>query len=671
MIKTKRNAPEGDEALRRSEEKFRTIVDEIQDYAVILLDKNGIVQSWNIGAEKIKGYRPAEIIGKSFTVFYRKEDIETKLPERLLSEAVNNGRALHEGWRLRKDGSLFWGSITITALHNEYDEVDGFLKITKDLTDRKTSEDKTQELVNELSARNEQLRSSEERYQHMIDEVEDYAIILLDEEGKILHWNKGAEKIKGYTASEAIGKSFTIFYTTEDKESGLPYQLLEYARQNGRVSHEGWRLKKDQTRFWGTIVITALHNPEGKVIGFTKVTRDLTRRKLAEDQLKRVASSLEARTQELEISEERYHLMVGEVQDYAIILLSTEGLIQNWNRGAEKIKGYNSDEIIGKSFTIFYSPEDVKRGLPMQLLKEAEVKGRAEHEGWRLRKDGTKFWGSVVITALHNKKNELIGFSKVTRDLTERKLNEETLKQYTEKLERNNIELEQFAYVASHDLKEPLRKIITFGNLLESHSKDILDDKSKDYINRMQNSAGRMMNLIEDLLVFSRVNRPTEGFELVDLNQVVNRVLSDLEVMINSRNAKVKVGKLPHVNGRKTQLGQLFQNLISNAVKFNDKAEPFVSISAEEYIDKISSSPFTKIEVADNGIGFEDIYKRRIFEIFQRLHGKAEYPGTGIGLSICKKIVEAHGGTISATGELARGATFTINLPVSNKHSTV
>jgi PAS domain S-box-containing protein len=353
MIKTKRNAPEGDEALRRSEEKFRTIVDEIQDYAVILLDKNGIVQSWNIGAEKIKGYRPAEIIGKSFTVFYRKEDIDTKLPESLLSEAVNNGRALHEGWRLRKDGSLFWGSITITALHNQYNEVDGFLKITKDLTDRKTAEDKTQELINELSARNEQLRSSEERYQHMIDEVEDYAIILLDEEGKILHWNKGAQKIKGYTASEAIGKSFTIFYTTEDKESGLPYQLLEYARQNGRVSHEGWRLKKDQTRFWGTIVITALHNPEGKVIGFTKVTRDLTRRKLAEDQLKRVASSLEARTQELEISEERYHLMVGEVQDYAIILLSREGLIQNWNRGAEKIKGYNSDEIMVRASPYF------------------------------------------------------------------------------------------------------------------------------------------------------------------------------------------------------------------------------------------------------------------------------------------------------------------------------
>ena len=669
MIKTRRNAPEGDEALRRSEEKFRRIIDEIQDYAVLLLDKNGIIQNWNIGAEKIKGYQPAEIVGRSFKIFYREEDLKTNLPDRLLKEAAENGRAVHEGWRAKKDGSLFWGSVTLTALHNEDNEVDGFLKITKDLTDRKTAEDKMQELVTELSATNDQLRDSEERYQHMIDEVEDYAIILLDEEGNILHWNKGAQKIKGYTASEAIGKNFTIFYTAEDKESGLPYKLLEQARQHGRVSHEGWRLKKDQTRFWGTIVITALHDTSGKVIGFTKVTRDLTRRKLAEDQLKRVASSLELRTLELEASEERYHLMVEEVQDYAIILLDRQGLIQNWNRGAEKIKGYRTDEILGKSFTIFYSPEDQQRGLPMKLLKEAEVQGRAEHEGWRLRKDGTKFWGSVVITALHNKKNELIGFSKVTRDLTERKLNEETLKQYTEKLERNNSELEQFAYVASHDLKEPLRKIITFGNLLENHGKELLDEKSKDYIARMQNSAARMMSLIEDLLVFSRVNRPTEGFELVDLNQVVNRVLSDLEVMIHSKNAKVEVGKLPEVNGRKTQLGQLFQNLISNSVKFNDKAEPFISIKAEEFTNKVSRSRFTRIQVVDNGIGFEDIYSQRIFEIFQRLHGKAEYPGTGIGLSICKKIVEAHGGTISATGELDKGATFTVNLPLPEVNS--
>ena len=265
---------------------------------------------------------------------------------------------------------------------------------------------------------------------------------------------------------------------------------------------------------------------------------------------------------------------------------------------------------------------------------------------------------------MHNQDKELIGFSKVTRDFTDKKLTEEMLKQYTEKLERNNAELEQFAYVASHDLKEPLRKIITFGSLLEGNSKDMLDEKSLDYIARMQNSAARMMSLIEDLLVFSRVNRPTEGFELVDLNRTVNRVLSDLEVMIQAKNARIEVGDLPAVNGRKTQLGQLFQNLVSNAVKFNDKPEPLVSIKAENATDPETGTKITRIEVEDNGIGFENIYSNRIFEIFQRLHGKAEYPGTGIGLSICKKIVEAHGGTIHGEGHLNKGATFTVILPL-------
>jgi PAS domain S-box-containing protein len=666
MIQTEENLAQPASELKENDDRYLKMIEEIQDYAIIFLDKNGIVQHWNIGAQKIKGYKPSEIIGKSFRLFYRKEDVEQKLPDRLLKQAAEEGKVSHEGWRVKKDGSLFWSNATLTALHNDKNEVIGFLKITKDLTEQKIANDKLQQYAAELSKQNEELTRSEERYHQMIDEVEEYAIILLDTKGHILHWNKGAQRIKGYTADEAIGQSFTIFYPEEDKMSGLPYRLLEEAREKGRVHHEGWRVRKDRTKFWGTVVITALHNSAGEVIGFTKVTRDLTKRKFADEELINSKNQLEARTRQLEASEERYHKMVEEVQDYAIILLDKEGKILNWNKGAEKIKGYRPEESIGQSFTMFYTAEDRMKGVPLSLLKEAALTGRAEHEGWRVRKDRSKFWGSTVITALHNKENELIGFSKVTRDLTERKMAEETLQQYLEKLERNNEELEQFAYVASHDLKEPLRKIITFGNLLETNAKEDLNEKAKDYVSRMQNSASRMMSLIEDLLNFSRVNRPTEGFELVDLNQVISRVLSDLEVLILSRNVQIEIGKLPHLEGRKSQLGQLFQNLISNSVKFNDKKEPVISITGSTFVDEGTANKFSKIEIKDNGIGFENIYSQRIFEIFQRLHGKSEFPGTGIGLAICKKIVEAHGGTISAEGNLGEGATFTMIFPIDS-----
>lgn len=498
---------------------------------------------------------------------------------------------------------------------------------------------------------------NEERYSQMIDEIQDYAIILLSPEGIIQNWNTGAYKIKGYTADEIVGQSLQTFYTPEDRARQLPQSLLDEARLNGRALHEGWRVRKDGSHFWGSIVITALHDKNGHVTGFMKITRDLTERKEAEDRQLRYTQHLEEQRR----AEEQYHKMIDEIQDYAILLLDKEGNIQNWNTGAEKIKGYTAEEIIGKNFSIFYTPEDRASRLPFRLLDIARDTSRATHEGWRVRKDGTKFWGNIVITALHDDQNNVIGFSKVTRDLTERKLAEDRLKQYALQLEQKNQELEEFSYVASHDLKEPLRKIVTFGDLLQHSIRDSATEKAANYVGRMQDAARRMMQLIEDLLEFSLIGKREHSFEPTDLNQVLERVLQDLEGTIQKQNAVVNADALPTLAANPLQMHQLFQNLISNALKFNNKEKPIITITYKpagtpEY-------PAHEITVQDNGIGFDPAEATRIFEAFRRLHGRLEYAGSGIGLAICKKIVDLYHGTITATGEKEKGAAFTITLP--------
>jgi PAS domain S-box-containing protein len=498
---------------------------------------------------------------------------------------------------------------------------------------------------------------NEERYSQMIDEIQDYAIILLSPEGIIQNWNTGAHKIKGYTADEIIGQSLQTFYTPEDKAKQLPQSLLDEARLNGRALHEGWRIRKDGSRFWGSIVITALHDKNANVTGFMKITRDLTERKEAEDRQLRYTQYLEEQRR----AEERYHKMIDEIQDYAILLLDKDGNIQNWNTGAEKIKGYTAEDIIGKNFSIFYTSEDRASNLPFRLLGVAKDTGRATHEGWRVRKDGTKFWGSIVITALHNDNNEVIGYSKVTRDLTERKLAEDRLKQYALQLEQKNQELEEFSYVASHDLKEPLRKIVTFGDLLQHNVKDSTDEKMVNYVVRMQDAARRMMQLIEDLLEFSLIGKREQSFEPTDLNHVLEHVLQDVEGSIQKQHAVVNADTLPTLVANPLQMHQLFQNLVSNALKFNDKEKPVISITYKPA--GTPDNPAHEIRVHDNGIGFEPAEATRIFEAFRRLHGRLEYAGSGIGLAICKKIVELHHGAILATGEKEKGATFIITLP--------
>jgi len=529
----------------------------------------------------------------------------------------------------------------------------------------KLVEERTQALVKE----NEALKASEERYHKMISEVQDYAIILLDKHGIIQNWNKGAERIKQYKESEVVGRPFHIFYLPQDRNIGLPEKLIREAQETGRASHEGWRLRKDQTRFWGSITITALHDNNNNIIGYSKVTRDLTERKLAEDKLKNIADELRHRNEELLESEERYHRMIDEIQDYAIILLSRDGTIENWNSGAQHIKGYRANEILGKNFRIFYPPEDVQSQLPERLLDEAVKTGRAIHEGWRVRKNGARFWGSIVITSLHDKRGEVIGFSKVTRDLTEKKIVEDRLKEYTHELELKNRDLEQFAYIASHDLQEPLRKIQTFSEIIQLRLQN--DPSVAVYLDKINLSAQRMSDLIKSVMNYSRVsNSEREKTTDVNLNTILDNVLADFELLIQGKNARIESEELPIVKGIPLQMNQLFGNLIGNALKFTQQ-EPVIRITSrvvtgEEIIHKshtLTAAQYYEISFADNGIGFEPEYADKIFEMFQRLHARHIFSGTGIGLALCKKIMENHGGYITAQSEPGQGATFYIYFP--------
>lgn len=367
-----------------------------------------------------------------------------------------------------------------------------------------------------------------------------------------------------------------------------------------------------------------------------------------------------------------YQKMVEEIQDYAIILMDENGIIQNWNKGAQKIKLYSEEEILGKHFSIFYLQEDLDNNLPNKLIQTAKDTGRAAQEGWRKRKDSTKFWGSITITALHDEDGAVIGYCKVTRDLTEKKLAEEKLAAYSAELEAQNSELEQFAYVASHDLQEPLRKIQTFSELIREH----FDDKEfvKKYFDKLDSSAKRMAELIRSLLNYSRLTKdkyhPSTG--VADLNAILDEVKLDFELLIEEKNVVIHCDELPVVAGNHMQLGQLFCNLISNSIKFST-VEPVIRITnriikREQIADapkSLTDEEYYQISFKDNGIGFEEQYQNIIFSLFQRLHGKHDYAGTGIGLALCKKIAENHNGFINAVSELGQGATFHVYLPVS------
>ena len=374
------------------------------------------------------------------------------------------------------------------------------------------------------------------------------------------------------------------------------------------------------------------------------------------EELAQSLTSLEEEMAERQSSEERLRLLIDGAKDYAIIMLETDGRVASWNEGATRLKGWSEQEILGRHFSVFYPEESVAAGKPQQELELAASMGRIAEEGWRVRKDGSRFLADVIITAISDDSGELRGFSKITRDITERRRAEEQIKATLTELERSNKELEQFAYVASHDLQEPLRMVSSYTQLLAQRYEGQLDDQAKKFIDYAVDGAVRMQRLINDLLAYSRVSTQGKTFETIDSHAALGEALKNLASSIEETRTIVVNDHLPKVRADATQLSQLFQNLIGNAVKFRDAKAPLIRIAA------LDLGHEWRFSVQDNGIGIDTQYTEKVFQIFQRLHTRQEYPGTGIGLAICRRIVERHGGRIWFESEPGRGATFYFTL---------
>ncbi|HJW16650.1 MAG TPA: PAS domain S-box protein [Flavisolibacter sp.] len=637
------------------------------------VDAKGIILWANKAEMDLLGYAANEYIGHHISEFHVDQDKINDILSRLSCDETLRG---YESTLRCKDGSIK----TVYISSNVFRENGKFIHtrcFTIDITEQK-------KLF-------EGIKNSELRYRSLLETLQ-IAIYTTDAEGRITFYNKAAVELWGRAPNPGKDKwcgPYRVFKDGKEVEADkCPMAVaLKEGRSTGREEIE--IIRPDGVKRSLAVYPVPIFDEGNKVVGAINIQVDITDRKRSEDALKEsehqlrqitllLEKKVEERTselfkknEELKKSEERYHKMIEEVEDYAIVLLDKNGIIQNWNKGAEKIKGYSEEDILGRSFSIFYRDVDRNAKLPETLLQRARDYGKAIHEGWRKRKDGSLFWGSIVITALHDAQHNIIGFSKVTRDLTERKIAEDKMRDYATQLEFQNKELEQFAYAASHDMKEPLRKISFYNNYVVDNANNLLDDRSKEYLNRSLLAVKRMSMLIDDLLSYSRANSQNDPYEETDLTECVEEIILSQKDLIEQNEVSIHLEQLPVVKVIPFQFKQLIDNLINNSIKYKSPERKCVINIFSEQVkgDEIdareaeSTMLYHKITVQDNGLGFEPEYANKIFEIFQRLNNNSSYKGTGIGLAICKRIVQNHHGFIKAYGKENEGARFDIYLP--------
>ncbi|HXO68352.1 MAG TPA: PAS domain S-box protein, partial [Bradyrhizobium sp.] len=490
-----------------------------------------------------------------------------------------------------------------------------------------------------------------------IRRVSEYAIFRLTAQGEVASWNPGAGRIKGYEAGEIIGRNFSVFYTEEDRRGGVPERGLDIARRSGQYDTEGWRVRKDGTRFWASVLITALYAPDGTFIGFGKIVRDTTDKRLAYEAVVD--------------SERRFRLLVQGVTDYSIFMLSPEGHVTNWNLGAARIKGYQADEIVGAHFSRFYTAEDAAEGLPARSLATAAVEGRFETEGWRVRKDGSRFWANVVIDAIRDEEGQLVGFVKITRDVTERKnAHEELEKARAALLQSQKMEaLGKLTGGVAHDFNNVLQ--VLRGNLELLEGRHGRDAWTKERLGKAIEAVEHGANLASQLLAFGR-------------RQALQPIVVNLAVMLRGMDDMLRraLGEIIHVETvisgglwntlvDPNHLENVVLNLAINARDAMPEGGKLTLELSNAMLDDhysaldadVREGQYVLLAITDTGTGMPADVLERAFEPF--FTTKPEGQGTGLGLSMAYGFIKQSGGHIRIYSEPAHGTIVKIYLPRS------
>jgi len=749
------------------------LIAEVKDYAIFVIDACGCVVTWNQGAENIKGYNSNEIIGKHISIFYTQDDVTANIPYRNLQQASIKGTYEDEGWRVRKDGSLFWANIVFTALYNNDGTIKGFAKITRDITQRKQNEEKlaslailienTSEAVfsttpalniltwnkgaekiygynaaevlgqttlatikpqiteaflterNSIIAktgfwngeithqhkagnfitvsasisgvRNSQgdissyafivrditsQKLAEEKISYLANIVEQTtdAIFSYDADTKIVSWNKAAEGVYGYTASEAINQRVTDLIKTEldeTRRAEIRAQVFEKGRWAGEVIQK----RKDGSAVNISVSLTVIHGADGNIAEQICICRDITLKKKAEETERRLKQQLDKLLQNKldstlkELSDYKYALDKSSI----VAVTNQKGIIEYVNDNFCTISGYSREELLGNDHRMInsgYHDAGFIRGLWVTIANGKVWKGELKNKA----KNGTYYWVDTTIIPFLNDEKKPYQYVAIRADITERKAAENALntlntelehrvEQRTQQLAKANQELEAFSYSISHDLRAPLRSISGFAGIINDEYGHLLDKEGERLLQKITNNSVAMGRLIDGLLSFMRLTKIDAVSTYVDMHNVAKHCIEELQQSINvPATTSITLQELAPCNGDSNMLRQVWLNLIGNAIKYSSKKpQPAIIISSYARDEK------TVYVIKDNGAGFDMQYYSNLFNVFQRLHAASEFEGTGVGLAIIKLIVNKHGGEVWAESILGEGSTFYFNLP--------